>query len=193
MGRENNARNKWLSEHDTNGLTCYFCGEPITQINAHRGESYKDLLVLHHLNEDIRFEDSDAYLSYNEVVPCHCCCHRKHHFKKDALGHWQTSNKSRPDPLTRGIKNGDQHKGKHWYTDGSKNISAFECPDGFTPGKTVSKETREKISISGLKAAALLTKEERSKRFGHSSAESFKKGWITRRRNNELRQQNKRV
>lgn len=36
-------------------------------------------------------------------------------------------------------------KGKHWYTDGTNNIAAFECPDGYHPGKTVKPETVEKI------------------------------------------------
>ena len=27
-------------------------------------------------------------------------------------------------------------KGKHWYTNGIKNVMAFECPKGFIPGKT---------------------------------------------------------
>ena len=27
-------------------------------------------------------------------------------------------------------------KGKHWYTNGIKNVMALECPEGFVPGKT---------------------------------------------------------
>ena len=30
-------------------------------------------------------------------------------------------------------------KGKHWYTNGVDNIRCFECPDGFTPGRTITK------------------------------------------------------
>lgn len=36
-------------------------------------------------------------------------------------------------------------KGKHWYTDGVNNVAAFECPDGYHPGRTVNRETVEKI------------------------------------------------
>ena len=28
-------------------------------------------------------------------------------------------------------------KGKHWYTNGIENVMAFECPEGFIPGKTL--------------------------------------------------------
>jgi hypothetical protein len=34
----------------------------------------------------------------------------------------------------KGFLNGNY--GKHWYTDGTKNIMSFECPDGFYKGKT---------------------------------------------------------
>ena len=32
-----------------------------------------------------------------------------------------------------------KRKGKHWYTNGVDNIRCFECPDGFTPGRTITK------------------------------------------------------
>lgn len=32
--------------------------------------------------------------------------------------------------------NGHSTKGKHWFTDGVKDIMAFECPEGFIPGRT---------------------------------------------------------
>lgn len=41
--------------------------------------------------------------------------------------------------------------GKHWYTDGKENTLAFECPDGFRPGKSVSQETANKIKCSKSK------------------------------------------
>lgn len=33
-------------------------------------------------------------------------------------------------------------KGSHWYTNGTKDIMAYECPEGFKPGRT-------NIDISG--------------------------------------------
>ena len=41
--------------------------------------------------------------------------------------------------------------GKKWFTNGDINTIAFVCPVGFYPGKTISQETRNKISLS-LKA-----------------------------------------
>lgn len=32
--------------------------------------------------------------------------------------------------------------GKHFYTDGNKNIVAYECPEGFRPGKTTFKNKK---------------------------------------------------
>ena len=39
---------------------------------------------------------------------------------------------------------GDKHPnfGKHFYTDGNKNIVAYECPEGFRPGKTIFKNKK---------------------------------------------------
>ena len=39
---------------------------------------------------------------------------------------------------------GDKHQnfGKHFYTDGNKNIVAYECPEGFRPGKTIFKNKK---------------------------------------------------
>lgn len=33
----------------------------------------------------------------------------------------------------------EKSKGKHWYTDGNINIRAYECPDGFHPGRIINK------------------------------------------------------
>lgn len=27
------------------------------------------------------------------------------------------------------------HKGRKWYTNGTESVQAFECPDGFVPGR----------------------------------------------------------
>lgn len=40
------------------------------------------------------------------------------------------------------------NKGKHWYTDGVNNVAAFECPDGYHPGRTIDSETIEKLKIA---------------------------------------------
>lgn len=39
---------------------------------------------------------------------------------------------------------GENHPiyGKHFYTDGNKNIVAYECPEGFRPGKTIFKNKK---------------------------------------------------
>ena len=39
---------------------------------------------------------------------------------------------------------GENHPlyGKHFYTDGNKNIVAYECPEGFRPGKTILKNKK---------------------------------------------------
>lgn len=37
--------------------------------------------------------------------------------------------------------------GKHWFTDGKKNICTFICPDGFREGKTLSKEAISNIKV----------------------------------------------
>lgn len=39
---------------------------------------------------------------------------------------------------------GENHPnfGKHFYTDGNKNIVAYECPEGFKPGKTIFKNKK---------------------------------------------------
>lgn len=39
---------------------------------------------------------------------------------------------------------GENHPnfGKHFYTDGNKNIAAYECPEGFKPGKTIFKNKK---------------------------------------------------
>lgn len=45
----------------------------------------------------------------------------------------------------KGNKNGignKGQKGKHWYTDGSICICAFECPNGFVPGRKITWQTR---------------------------------------------------
>ena len=41
---------------------------------------------------------------------------------------------------------GENHPnfGKHFYTDGNKNIVAYECPEGFRPGKTIFKNKKWK-------------------------------------------------
>lgn len=41
-------------------------------------------------------------------------------------------------------KYGEKHPnfGKHFYTDGNKNIVAYECPEGFRPGKTIFKNKK---------------------------------------------------
>ena len=41
-------------------------------------------------------------------------------------------------------KCGENHPnfGKHFYTDGDKNIVAYECPEGFRPGKTIFKNKK---------------------------------------------------
>lgn len=41
---------------------------------------------------------------------------------------------------------GEKHPnfGKHFYTDGNKNIVAYECPEGFRPGKTIFKNKKWK-------------------------------------------------
>ena len=41
-------------------------------------------------------------------------------------------------------KYGEKHPnfGKHFYTDGNKNIVAYECPEGFWPGKTIFKNKK---------------------------------------------------
>ena len=57
-------------------------------------------------------------------------------------------------------------KGMHWYTDGVKQVFAFECPEGFKPGKLpYSEESRKRMSISAKKR--IRTKEENVK---HSEA-----------------------
>lgn len=56
--------------------------------------------------------------------------------------------------------------GMHWYTNGVKQVLAFECPEGFKLGKLpVSEDTRKKLSISNKKR--IRTKEENAK---HSEA-----------------------
>lgn len=40
--------------------------------------------------------------------------------------------------------NAKSPKGKHWYTNGVKDIMAFECPEGFVKGRT-------NIDVSGEK------------------------------------------
>ena len=37
--------------------------------------------------------------------------------------------------------------GKHWFTDGKKNICTFICPEGFREGKTLSKEAISNIRV----------------------------------------------
>lgn len=41
--------------------------------------------------------------------------------------------------------------GKHWYTNGKENILAFECPEGFYAGKTVSQKTIDMQKASKAK------------------------------------------
>lgn len=38
--------------------------------------------------------------------------------------------------------------GKKWYTDGTNNILAFKCPNGFHLGRTISKESIEKQKLT---------------------------------------------
>jgi hypothetical protein len=35
-----------------------------------------------------------------------------------------------------GKLNAEKMKGKHWYTNGVENRLDYECPDGYTPGRT---------------------------------------------------------
>jgi hypothetical protein len=57
-------------------------------------------------------------------------------------------------------------KGQHWFTNGITNVIAFECPEGFRPGKLpCSEESRKKMSISAKNR--IRTKEENAK---HSEA-----------------------
>lgn len=55
--------------------------------------------------------------------------------------------------------------GAHWYTNGSKNACLFECPDGWWRGKTVSKETREKIGSKSKEMHKKMTHEQKSHLF----------------------------
>lgn len=38
-------------------------------------------------------------------------------------------------------KRNEKIKGRHWYTNGKNNLMTFECPLGYHPGKTISKDS----------------------------------------------------
>ena len=52
---------------------------------------------------------------------------------------WHHSEESRKKMSEYRRANGimpPSQKGKHWYTNSKENVMAFECPEGFVPGKT---------------------------------------------------------
>lgn len=89
-------------------------------------------------------------------------CHNQeysHKLSKALMGH-ETSEKRKQkisETLKKyhdegKIKVNDWSKGRHWYNDGVKNISAFECPEGCVKGRLqlppLTSEVRNKISIA---------------------------------------------
>lgn len=47
------------------------------------------------------------------------------------------ANKGKPKSLEHRKKLSESRKGLHWFTDGTTNISARECPEGFRKGRTL--------------------------------------------------------
>ena len=61
---------------------------------------------------------------------------KKEYYKTHTI--WNKGGKSPMEGKTHSEetkrKMSESQKGMHWFTDGEKNVKAFECPDGFHPG-----------------------------------------------------------
>ena len=48
-----------------------------------------------------------------------------------------------------GLSKQGQLKGSKWYNNGTRNIRAYECPEGFVPGRIITEEHREILKHNG--------------------------------------------
>ena len=73
----------------------------------------------------------------------------KQKHKQSINAYWDSSEgQLKKQELSEKQKGSHTTKGKHWYNNGIKNVQAFECPEGFVPGRlgdfTQSEEAKQK-------------------------------------------------
>lgn len=69
---------------------------------------------------------------------------------------------------------GKKNKGKHWYNNGKVNVTAFECPDGFFPGK---------LPMSGEKRKNM-GKWNKGRKLSEEHKKALKEGFLQKCENN---------
>lgn len=112
-------------------------------------------LVLHHKDETLRYNDVDRYIQWNiedlEVMTRgeHSTLHhkgKKHNV--DLRGEKNPNYGKRHPGLNKGDPRlGAQTIGKHWYNNGTDNILAYECPEGYVKGRLVSQAVLDNLKL----------------------------------------------
>ena len=104
------------------------CGEKNGMYGDHRFAGENHPMYGKHHTEEAKQKISARMKSENN--PMYGKTHSLETRKKISEHHADVSGENNPN------------FGKHFYTDGNKNIVAYECPEGFRPGKTIFKNKK---------------------------------------------------
>lgn len=128
-----------------------FYTEEMKSISLHNNRKLRKKLnppkgyILHHKDEAMRYTNPDRYikwleedieiLSKEEHTALHFTGYHHTDEAKKKIGEASHNRPHSKHSIENRQKISEAIKGRKWFTDGIVSVMAFECPDGFRPGR----------------------------------------------------------